>query len=91
MMSSMMWACLILSPVTLHSVSSVTPYCRVIWHYSGARRLVHSAVVALQSHYICMSACLACIDYAACPLVLQVHDGSGVRRLGNVRSCLVNT
>jgi hypothetical protein len=28
---------------------------------------------------------------AACPHVLRANDSSGVRRLGNVRSCLGNT
>jgi hypothetical protein len=40
MMSSTVWAHLVLSPATLHSVSSVTSCCRVIWHYSGAMRVV---------------------------------------------------
>jgi hypothetical protein len=46
-MSSMAWARMILSPTMLHSVSSVAPCCRVAWHCSGARRVVHSAVAAL--------------------------------------------
>jgi hypothetical protein len=42
MMYSMTWARLILSPATLHSVSSVVLCCQVAWHYSGARRLIHN-------------------------------------------------
>jgi hypothetical protein len=39
-MSSMVWTRLFLSPVTLHSVSSVVSCCRVTSHCSGARRVV---------------------------------------------------
>jgi hypothetical protein len=60
MISSMVWARLILLPVTLHSVSSVTSCCRVAWHCSDARRVVHSAGVALQSHCSYLSVCAAC-------------------------------
>jgi hypothetical protein len=31
----MVWARLVLSPATLHSVSNVTSCCRVTWHCSG--------------------------------------------------------
>jgi hypothetical protein len=37
MMSSTVWAHLVLSPATLHSVSSVASCHRIIWHCSGAR------------------------------------------------------
>jgi hypothetical protein len=37
-----------------------------------------------------MSARLADIDCAACPHVLQVHDGPDVNRLTNVRPCVRN-
>jgi hypothetical protein len=47
MMSSTACACVILSPATLHSISSVAPCCRVVWHCSGDRRVVHSAGAAL--------------------------------------------
>jgi hypothetical protein len=47
MMSSTTWADLVLSSVTLHSVSSVAPCGRVAWHYSGAKRVVHSADAAM--------------------------------------------
>jgi hypothetical protein len=60
MISSMVWARLVLSPVTLHSVSSVTPYYRVTWHCSDARRVVHSIGAALQSHYSYLSVCDVC-------------------------------
>jgi hypothetical protein len=40
MMSSTVWTCLFLSPVTLHSVSSVVSCCRVASHCSGAKRVV---------------------------------------------------
>jgi hypothetical protein len=43
MMSSMAWARLVLSPATLHSVSSVAPCCRVAWHCSVVNQVVHSA------------------------------------------------
>jgi hypothetical protein len=47
MMTSMAWADLVLSPATLHSISSVTPCCRVAWHCSGAELVVYSAGAAL--------------------------------------------
>jgi hypothetical protein len=34
-MSSTVWVHLVLSPATLHSVSSVVSCCRVTWHCSG--------------------------------------------------------
>jgi hypothetical protein len=40
MMSSTVWARLVLSPATLHSISSVATCYRVTWHCSGARRVV---------------------------------------------------
>jgi hypothetical protein len=40
MMSSTVSTRLVLSPATLHSVSSVASCCRVTWHYSGDRRVV---------------------------------------------------
>jgi hypothetical protein len=60
MMSSTMWARLVLSSTTLHSVSSVTLCYRVTWHCSGARRVV----IVLASY------CSRTVD--ACPHALQV-------------------
>jgi hypothetical protein len=59
-MSSMVWARLVLSPTTLHLVSSVTPCCRGIWHCSGARRVV----------IVLMSYCSHTVD--ACLHALQL-------------------
>jgi hypothetical protein len=78
MMSSTTWARLVLSPAMLHSVSSVMSCCRVARHCSGDNRVVHSADVTLQSHCNCLSACLAGIDCAVYPHVLQTHAGSDV-------------
>jgi hypothetical protein len=50
MISSIVWARLILPSATLHSVNSVAPCCRVAWYCSGARRVVHSANSTLQLH-----------------------------------------
>jgi hypothetical protein len=47
MMSLTAWARLILSPVILHLVSSMAPCCRVTWHCSGVRQVVHSAGASL--------------------------------------------
>jgi hypothetical protein len=43
MMSSTVWTRLVLSPATLHSVSSIASCYRVTWHCSGVRRVIHSA------------------------------------------------
>jgi hypothetical protein len=48
MMSSLVWVRPVLSPVVLHSVSSVMPCCCVAGHCSGAWRVVHSASTVLQ-------------------------------------------
>jgi hypothetical protein len=81
---------LVLSPATLHSVSSVMSCCQVTWHCNGARRVIHSAGDVLYLHYSCLSACLAGIDYAAYPHVLHALNGPDVRRLGNVHACIGN-
>jgi hypothetical protein len=47
MISLAAWTRLVLSPATLHSVSSVTLCCRVARHYTGARQVVHSVDAAL--------------------------------------------
>jgi hypothetical protein len=49
MMSSMMWARLVLSPATLHSVSSVVLCCRVTWHYSHTIAACLDALQALNA------------------------------------------
>jgi hypothetical protein len=49
MMSSMMWARLVLSPATLHSVSSVASCCRVAWHYSHTIAACLDALQALNA------------------------------------------
>jgi hypothetical protein len=46
-MSSTMCACLVLSPATLHLISSVVSCYRVAWYCSGVRRVVYSVGVAL--------------------------------------------
>jgi hypothetical protein len=46
-MSSMTWARLVLSPVMMHYVSSVTSCCRATWHCSDAKRVVHTAYMTL--------------------------------------------
>jgi hypothetical protein len=50
MMSSTVWAHLVLSPATLPHVFvalCVAPCYRVTWHCSSAKRVFHSAVAAL--------------------------------------------
>jgi hypothetical protein len=47
MMSSTVWARLVLSPATLHSVNNVVLCYRVACHCSGDRLVVHSAGVVL--------------------------------------------
>jgi hypothetical protein len=46
-MSLTVWTRLVLSPVTLHSVSSVASCCRINSHCSGAKRVVHNVGVVL--------------------------------------------
>jgi hypothetical protein len=46
--------------------------------------------IVLVLHCSCMSARLAGIDCAARPHVLQAHDDTDVRRLGNLRVCIEN-
>jgi hypothetical protein len=59
MISSTTWTRLVLLPATLHSVSSVAPCCRVAWHCSGARRVVHRVGATLQSNSSYLSICAA--------------------------------
>jgi hypothetical protein len=42
-----MWTHLIISCVMLHSISSVTPYYRIIWHCSGDRRVLHKLFMSV--------------------------------------------
>jgi hypothetical protein len=46
-MSSMTWTRLILSSAMLHSISSVTPYYRIIWHCSGDKRVLHKLFMSV--------------------------------------------
>jgi hypothetical protein len=91
MMSSMVWACLILSPTTLHSVSNVVSCYRVTWHCSGARRVVIVLASCCSSTVdVCPHALQVLTALPACLHVLQAHDGPDVRRLGNVHVCVGN-
>jgi hypothetical protein len=76
---------------TLRMVCGMAPSCWVIWHYSGGLRVVNRAIVVLWPHYSRLSAHLASINDTACLDILHAHDGSGVRRLGNMCACLGNT
>jgi hypothetical protein len=59
MISSTVWARLILPSAMLHSVNSVAPCCRVAWYCSGARRVVYSANSALQCTVATCQTCLS--------------------------------
>jgi hypothetical protein len=75
MMSLMVWARLVLSSATLYSVSSVTLYCRVAWHCSGASEwsivlaLHYSRTVAVCLHALqaltALSARMSCMSMMA--------------------------
>jgi hypothetical protein len=75
MISSMVWARLILSSSMLYSVSSVTLYYRVAWHCSGASewsivlalhcsRIIAVCLHALQALTV-LYACMSCMSMMA--------------------------
>jgi hypothetical protein len=59
-MSSTAWERPVLSPASLHLVSTVAPCCYVTGHCSGVWRVVHSVCAMLQSHCSYMSNGVAC-------------------------------
>jgi hypothetical protein len=76
---------------TLHTVSGIVSSRRVTSLTSRAYEwsVVWCRTVELDCN--ALSARFAGYDDAACPHVLQAHDGSSDRCLGNMRACHRNT
>jgi hypothetical protein len=78
-----------------HVLSS---YHTALSQQRGAMLSCHAVTVAVPYkwstgstlHYSRLSTHLAGIKCTACPHVLEAHDGSDIRRLGNMHVCIGN-
>jgi hypothetical protein len=86
MMSLMVWACLVLSPTMLHSISSMALCCRVAWHCSvtGEWSIVlvlhYSRTVATCLHILQASTALMSAALLTCARALEICVPSCIGR-----------
>jgi hypothetical protein len=75
--------------VVLSRRTRLVAWCRAVGS-PGTATVLGEWPTVLASHCSCLSVCLAGIDCAACPHVLQAHDSPDVRHLENVHACVGN-